>query len=90
MRGKVHKSRMFCRLNGITPAHAGKSLKLSQRSYAFEDHPRTCGEKFLNFTNKFPVPGSPPHMRGKELAFYKPFGETGITPAHAGKRQDFC
>ena len=29
---------------GITPAHAGKTLKKAHQPQALEDHPRACGE----------------------------------------------
>ena len=33
---------------GITPAHAGKSNVVRIVSVSLKDHPRTCGEKYLN------------------------------------------
>ena len=71
---------------GITPAHAGKSLKWGGLPLPCRDHPRTCGEKCRAaefYRGKW---GSPPHMRGKETCWKNENGETGITPAHAGKR----
>ena len=73
-------------MNGITPAHAGKS---SQKPYVlpFErDHPRTCGEKPKAFPAFIRFRGSPPHMRGKGTAVKVLQLALGITPAHAGKR----
>ena len=49
------------------------------------DHPRTCGEKAGKRPRRQCRLGSPPHMRGKETACALRGGNTGITPAHAGK-----
>ena len=51
----------------ITPAHAGKSAKLSITRDERRDHPRTRGEKFLLRRYKIAKLGSPPHTRGKVL-----------------------
>ena len=49
----------------ITPAYAGKRVKISLKFRASEDHPRVCGEKFQR-SIRLPVrSGSPPRMRGK-------------------------
>ena len=71
--------------DGITPAHAGKSMIRFQCSPCRRDHPRTCGEKNSVFFSKYLAMGSPPHMRGKESAVEFNGGDVGITPAHAGK-----
>ena len=52
-----------------------------------EDHPRTRGEKKSAAGLMGGSRGSPPHTRGKESEPPKFRPETGITPAHAGKRQ---
>ena len=86
MRGKVGLCRGRKRGRGITPAHAGKSTSPLPPRQGGKDHPRTCGEKFLQKRFKRRVKGSPPHMRGKGKSGRS--GSTGarITPAHAGKR----
>ena len=85
MRGKG--TLMACRswLIGITPAHAGKSSFLHRHRLCFWDHPRTCGEKCRRPDTQVPVPGSPPHMRGKAYMYICIGTATRITPAHAGK-----
>ena len=45
MRGKVHHSGGFCFVQGITPAHAGKSKTVPRAIQICGDHPRACGEK---------------------------------------------
>ena len=86
MRGKEWLPQTVAKAQGITPAHAGKSLFLRRRYPAYQDHPRTCGEKappnLIRHTNE----GSPPHMRGKACSHADPHNKRRITPAHAGKR----
>ena len=50
------------------------------------DHPRTCGEKAAGGGSHNAGVGSPPHMRGKDCAFFILSPLYRITPAHAGKR----
>ena len=65
MRGKDKKSRRTYPVEGITPAHAGKSVgKFNAESVSW-DHPRTCGEKAEDIKARNIEQGSPPHMRGK-------------------------
>ena len=49
------------------------------------DHPRVCGEKSLKGVTLTAPVGSPPRVRGKELADCKCGRTGGITPACAGK-----
>ena len=85
MRGKVH----FCfgspHCVGITPAHAGKSLRLHQVFRHCRDHPRACGEKIRTNEQRSRTRGSPPRMRGKVLLYSLVPPRMRITPAHAGK-----
>ena len=46
MRGKVPISIFLRFLGGITPAYAGKRLKVACPLLPTRDHPRVCGEKF--------------------------------------------
>ena len=46
-----------------------------------------CGEKALSTFSSRKNSGSPPRMRGKGCYMQELSGETGITPAYAGKRQ---
>ena len=85
MRGKVRHILNAVQNVGITPAYAGKRLVCKDIAPLVRDHPRVCGEKLARLYSSVPVPGSPPHMRGKAPA---PLGSTptaGITPAYAGK-----
>ena len=85
MRGKVTGAGIRAKVDGITPAHAGKSATNGTETLLFKDHPRACGEKRTPVNIRYCFVGSPPRMRGKVVqAEHSPF-DTGITPAHAGK-----
>ena len=85
MRGK-HQSRRFqARPRGITPADAGKTCCVHERTAKQWDHPRGCGENCS--VPFFPLSflGSPPRMRGKLPWLTPEEVDVGITPADAGK-----
>ena len=71
---------------GITPAHAGKRLKVGILNDCSWDHPRTRGEKTMNNAAGAVKKGSPPHTRGKGAVLSGNAFGNRITPAHAGKR----
>ena len=89
MRGKDGEDYNDVADAGITPAHAGKSTHLPHLMKSTRDHPRTCGEKMYNFINNNNNKGSPPHMRGKVIPICQKMGIKRITPAHAGKREEY-
>ena len=86
MRGKERLFRLQRLQPGITPAHAGKSLKDKRFLNFSQDHPRACGEKQVCGTSSPSRAGSPPRMRGKAENFLNFCRFSRITPAHAGKR----
>ena len=86
MRGKAGVKRHRKVRTGITPAHAGKRLCDRAAPGGHWDHPRACGEKGSGDHWRNRHWGSPPRMRGKEVASNQYGGQSGITPAHAGKR----
>ena len=86
MRGKDRMGTILTVTPGITPAHAGKSIRRYFSNVLAGDHPRTCGEKRNTCYHLLLITGSPPHMRGKVLNFDCVAPAHGITPAHAGKR----
>ena len=86
MRGKGLEIEIAGVPHGITPAYAGKSLRLFHRKRKTGDHPRLCGEKAHVRTIYFPDSGSPPPMRGKGLTIAAKPSFVRITPAYAGKR----
>ena len=85
MRGKVASPSACMAVLGITPAHAGKSLRIAIGQPLYQDHPRPCGEKQRNQSDIIRDQGSPPPMRGKGNNRFVLHLRIGITPAHAGK-----
>ena len=69
----------------ITPAGAGKTMRLHSRRHSAKDHPRRCGENSYLFHSACYHPGSPPQVRGKRLCRGMRYLPSGITPAGAGK-----
>ena len=67
MRGKVVHIDRYKLAFGITPAYAGKSLRLLGFLRSLWDHPRVCGEKEKGKKRFLGSEGSPPRMRGKGL-----------------------
>ena len=85
MRGKGSGTLPHYDHQGITPACAGKSLKLSSRTTGRRDHPRVCGEKRVQLGHVLAALGSPPRMRGKAVHHKHRHSPGRITPACAGK-----
>ena len=85
MRGKVAELNAVPVCLGITPAHAGKRMTENISEHVRWDHPRTCGEKYIDLPPSGNRWGSPPHMRGKAGCSRWRMRLSGITPAHAGK-----
>ena len=67
----------------------GKARYIAASVALFWDHPRVCGEKKKMNMRKDKRMGSPPRMRGK--ADYTPVVDVRvrITPAYAGKSDNF-
>ena len=89
MRGKASRMNSFNLLLGITPACAGKSLLHSPLERQMWDHPRVCGEKLLTLYLSASKLGSPPRVRGKVSKYFYSIRHDGITPACAGKSDDY-
>ena len=85
MRGKDEMKDNVILKSRITPAYAGKSTSVQDRSCEHEDHPRLCGEKHSIYSLFKPHLGSPPPMRGKVVFIFNAIKAVGITPAYAGK-----
>ncbi len=86
MRGKGYIFVPIDVVTRITPAYAGKSIYNSKPLYSIWDHPRLCGEKYLQVASDYWLQGSPPPMRGKEPVQRRALSGFRITPAYAGKR----
>ena len=85
VRGKLHLPPHRSALRRITPAGAGKTVRVIVRVHSNKDHPRRCGENYSN-ANAITCPtGSPPQVRGKPAFGGKNSFRVRITPAGAGK-----
>ena len=85
MRGKQHLRCDSLGRQGITPAHAGKTVKNHVAIVILKDHPRACRENVILCLNFSVNSGSPPRMRGKLARRNLNAFNRRITPAHAGK-----
>ena len=85
MRGKQQKEVYEALKEGITPAHAGKTIVSRLFFNSMRDHPRACGENPEQIHIQLHRKGSPPRMRGKRATCKDDRLIEGITPAHAGK-----
>ena len=86
VRGKVDALSDIIQDYGITPAYAGKRIKLRKRHSICGDHPCVCGEKIEMPYELLLKEGSPPRMRGKARSRCFVVEVMRITPAYAGKR----
>ena len=84
-RGKPGGGVATVRVDGITPAHAGKTMHLNIPRARYRDHPRSRGENSWQPGKMAISLGSPPLTRGKPSFRTTFFGLFRITPAHAGK-----
>ncbi len=87
MRGKREVGNGWKIQSGITPACAGKTKWLDKNISNIRDHPRMCGENFFIAFVHTVIPGSPPHVRGKQIERTNVDAAMGITPACAGKTE---
>ena len=69
---------------GITPVYAGNTIEYISKKKLQEDHPRLCGEYFLNVSASSIWKGSPPSMRGIRTRKICYQTVTRITPVYAG------
>ena len=84
-RGKLVVSRLQRLVDGLIPAHAGKT-RVSRLSQRFRGaHPRSRGENTPVSTCIISPRGSSPLTRGKPCLVWLAVGRAGLIPAHAGK-----
>ena len=89
VRGKAKGLKIRFIISRITPACAGKRTVPMCSTSRRRDHPRVCGEKKTSCPRCRVQIGSPPRVRGKEVAPAGQRGYLGITPACAGKSERF-
>ena len=84
MRGTQYEPCRPCRQPGIIPAYAGNTCPRPAWRPSNGDHPRVCGEHWINARRTVKIMGSSPRMRGtRGLAVY-PIRPGRIIPAYAG------
>ena len=69
----------------LIPAHAGKTVCVTDVTRARWAHPRSRGENNSCPTASLAVGGSSPLTRGKRMVGASPIRRAGLIPAHAGK-----
>ena len=85
MRGKGCCKHLMILVDGIIPAHAGKSSVRELLLIVSRDHPRMCREKGSFIILSEGMIESPPHVRGKVCHVTSCGDFPRITPACAGK-----
>ena len=68
----------------IIPAYAGNTLSKASTRLRQRDHPRVCGEHWVNSCCLIIAKGSSPRMRGTQVAGTAVGDAVGIIPAYAG------
>ena len=86
-RGKPRWQRSESRSAGLIPAHAGKTLCMSQYVLDGRAHPRSRGENTTRVIAAFSGCGSSPLTRGKRILDTECPGDARLIPAHAGKTE---
>ncbi len=69
---------------GIIPARAGSTAREHLGRDRGQDHPRSCGEHWLNHQHRTWSEGSSPLVRGARAPSWCLFSAHGIIPARAG------
>ncbi len=72
-------------LEGLIPAHAGKTMAIDELEARVGAHPRSRGENRPKHWPVAAVMGSSPLTRGKQRIGLQSEEELGLIPAHAGK-----
>ena len=85
VRGKLLKALSWVAIQRITPAGAGKTLRVRAPPPSRTDHPRRCGENVITCISGAGISGSPPQVRGKQRRRCGMSIAKRITPAGAGK-----
>ena len=75
--------------HGIIPAYAGNTKAPPWHGQGERDHPRICGEHWIERDGRAQRMGSSPHMRGTRTATPELCTAVGIIPAYAGNTVGF-
>ena len=84
-RGKLLGERLAVPVQGLIPAHAGKTRADSRTVTFVGAHPRSRGENSHHDLSKVRICGSSPLTRGKRPTGFCVAARMGLIPAHAGK-----
>ena len=84
VRGTLFKYRIRVLVDGIIPACAGNTCRLSNGYLIAWDHPRMCGEHPDASPSVKSTSGSSPHVRGTLRRHLQHHADNGIIPACAG------
>ena len=84
MRGTLHPPSGRQQPAGIIPAYAGNTSNTRLRVRTPRDHPRVCGEHFIEQTDAPRIVGSSPRMRGTPVLRSFRGLRMVIIPAYAG------
>ena len=87
VRGKQILGVRHQRFGWITPAGAGKTIRMTASYLPVLDHPRRCGENSGLKRVDVGIQGSPPQVRGKPCHAGSVPAAARITPAGAGKTE---
>ena len=89
-RGKRGQERGCYFVEGLIPAHAGKTVFGWHLTNTCTAHPRSRGENSFPCQSRFTGIGSSPLTRGKPRAAKGVLDRERLIPAHAGKTPDGC
>ena len=84
-RGKPAARSSLRPVSGLIPAHAGKTILLTERKVSAWAHPRSRGENLTGRQGLGKSWGSSPLTRGKQTRWALSDLEQRLIPAHAGK-----
>ena len=84
-RGKREGDTLSHQIQGLIPAHAGKTPRPKRPCARAPAHPRSRGENSVRVSTGVWGRGSSPLTRGKPRMRYRATPDRGLIPAHAGK-----
>ncbi len=85
VRGGQDRTKGGFKGGGFTPACAGRSALIGRAPLCLWVHPRVCGEVVAASPFSSHTLGSPPRVRGGQMARRAEIRQAGFTPACAGR-----